>query len=109
MAAKRPSGLLSSSGKPWVRWDTPGSPGSLSRCPRHKPCLGRRWRAPGREHRQPRGWEKEGKTHKKTYLLLWLLLLMRSRTLPKPEGTEGGLNRAPLSPFKAVWGVGQTI
>lgn len=57
----------------------------------------------------PGAEKKEGKTQEKTNPLLWLLLLMRSRTLPKPEGTEGRLSRAPLSPFRAGWGLRQTI
>lgn len=53
--------------------------------------------------------KKEGKTQEKTNPLLWLLLLMKSRTLPKPEGTEGRLSTAPLSPFRAGRGVRQTM
>lgn len=45
---------------------------------------------------EPGAEKKDGKTQEKTYPQLRLLLLMKSRALPEPEGTEEGLSKTQL-------------
>lgn len=60
--------------------------------------LPRRWGLCKRERRQTPGLRK---TQEKTYPLLRLFLLMKSRALPKPEGMEEGLSKTPLAKCRA--------
>lgn len=105
MAAKCPWGTDQLCWELLARWDTLGSPGLVSQTCPHPSCLRgtilsglpRRWGLCKQECRQISGAEKkDGKTQEKTYPLLWLFLLMKSRALPKPEGMEEELSKTPL-------------
>lgn len=90
-----PSGSQVSLGTDQLCWEALGRGGHLGQpwfvvllpqlCLRTPQALGQKM-----QHGQASGLRKRRAKYQKTNPFLWLLLLMRNRTLPEPEGTEGG-------------------
>lgn len=107
MAAECPWGQVSSAGNSWPGGTPCAVPARCPAVPATSPLVlpaGHRSLGAAQEvgalqtgaQTEPGAEKKDGKTREKTYPLLRLFLLMKSRALPEPEGMERGLSKTRL-------------